>query len=336
MPIAVFEVEPHEGARFQQLEKKGAVALSESPLRRSNADAFREAEIISTFIYSQLDRSTLERLPSLRLIATRSTGFDHIDAAYCRERGVRICNVPTYGENTVAEHVFALLLTISHRMVEAIERAKTGEFSPRGLEGFDLEGKTIGVVGVGAIGRNVARIARGFAMNVVGYDIAPDERAAAALGFRYLAFDELLRAADIVTVHVPATTQTTNLLSDAQFALMKDGVVLINTARGAVIDVRALIAALRSGKVAAAGLDVLPDEPMIREEAELVSSFFHEQRDLRNLVANHVLLRTPNVVITPHSAFNTREAVGRIVEATIGNIEAFLEGRPRNVVELRG
>jgi D-lactate dehydrogenase len=336
MKIVVFEVEPHEAHAFKALEERNEIVLVEGPLREIDALRFSDANVVSTFIYSELDRRVLEKLPALRLIATRSTGYDHVDAAYCIERGITVSNVPTYGENTVAEHVFALLLTISHRMLQAVDRARNGEFSPLGLEGFDLKGKTMGVVGTGSIGRNVVRIALGFEMNVVGCDLRPDEALAQRLGFRYAPFDDVLCAADVLTLHVPATPETNNLLSDAEFARMKDGAVLINTSRGSVVNVRALIQALRRGKVAAAGLDVLPDEPMIREEAELICSVFCNQHDLRNLLADHVLLRMPNVVVTPHSAFNTREAVRRIVDTTVENIQAFVDGRPRNVIAVPG
>lgn len=335
MKIVVFEVEPHEAPAFEALEAGNEIILVEEPLRANNARRFSDAQIISTFIYSELNQNVLERLPVIKLIATRSTGFDHIDTVYCAKHGIIVSNVPSYGENTVAEHVFALLLTISHRMLQAVDRARNGEFSPFGLQGFDLKGKTLGVMGAGGIGRNVIRIARGFEMKIVACDLRPDEALAQELGFCYAPFEDVLDVADVLTLHVPATPETNNLLSDKEFARMKDGVVLINTARGSLVDARALIEALGRGKVAAAGLDVLPDEPMIREEAELICSVFCNRHDLRNLVADHVLLGMPNVVVTPHSAFNTREAVGRIVDTTIENIKAFVASRPRNVVTAR-
>jgi D-lactate dehydrogenase len=332
MKIVVFESEPREAAAFERLKPAHEVAFVPEPLRKETIGQFREAQVLCPFIYSELGRDVLEGLPKLRLIATRSTGYDHIDVEYCAERGITVCNVPSYGENTVAEHVFALLLAISHRLPEAIDRAQRGHFSPEGLQGFDLAGKTIGVIGIGGIGRHVIQIARGFGMEVVAFDIKPNPQFADKLGFRHTQLEELLGLSDVITLHVPSTPETRNMLSAAAFSRMKDGIVLINTARGDVIDTRALIQALTSGKVAAAGLDVLPDEPMIREEAELICSIFCDQHDLRNLVANHVLLRMRNVVITPHSAFNTREAVGRIVETTVENIESFAAGAPRNVV----
>lgn len=332
MKIAVFEIEPREAADFDALKSGHDLISTERTLRAANVAKYADAEIVSVFIYSKVDRVVLEQMPRLKLIATRSTGYDHIDVAWCAEHGVTVCNVPTYGENTVAEHVFALLLAISHRMREAMERARSGRFSPEGLEGFDLQGKTIGVIGTGNIGRHVIRIAKGFAMEVVAFDVAPDEDAAAELGFRYMAMNELLAAADVITLHVPALPQTEHMLDAEAFARMKPGAVLINTARGSIVDARALIEALLSGKLAAAGLDVLPDEPLIREEAELISSIYENKQDIRGLVADHVLLNMPNVVITPHSAFNTREAIGRISATTVSNIVSFLAGQPVNVV----
>lgn len=264
MRIAIFEAEQREAPVFEPLEAGHDLLLAEEPLLSSNVDRHTDVEIVSTFIYSKLDRSVLEMLPALKLVATRSTGFDHIDTGYCAERGIAVANVPSYGENTVAEHVFALLLAISHRIPEAIERAQRGPFSPEGLQGFDLAGKTLGVIGTGRIGQHVIRIASGFEMDVLAQDVAPDPDLAGRLGFRYVGLDELYAAADIVSLHVPSSPETRNMLDAEAFRRMKDGVVVINTARGDLIDTRALIRALTSGKVAAAGLDVLPDEPLIR------------------------------------------------------------------------
>lgn len=332
MKIVIFEVEPREAAAFDALGGKHDLVVTGQPLQASNASQFADAEVVSTFIYSKLDRDVLGQLSATRLIATRSTGYDHIDMEACARRNVIVCNVPTYGENTVAEHVFALLLAISHRLRDAMERARSGWFSPEGLEGFDLQGKMLGVIGTGAIGRHVIRIARGFLMDVVACDLDPDPELEADLGFRYLGLDELLSCSDILTLHVPASPQTHHLLGASAFRRMKRGAVVINTARGGLIDVVALVQALRTGQVAAAGLDVLPDEPLIREEAELISSAFVGQHDLRDLVAGHVLLNMPNVIVTPHSAFNTREAVARIIATTVRNIEAYASGRPENRV----
>jgi len=332
MKVVVFEAEDRERSAFDRLRPAHEVVFVTDPLKPSNVKEHADADVVSTFIYSDLGLNVIEQLPRLKLIATRSTGYEHIDVEECRRRGIAVCNVPTYGANTVAEHIFALLLAISHRLPEAIERAQRGHFSPLGLQGFDLAGKVLGVVGTGSIGRHVIKIAKGFEMDVAAFDVRPDAALADTLGFRYVSFDELLARADIISLHVPSLPETHHLLNEAAFARMKTGVIVINTSRGDLIETGALIQGLTSGKVAAAGLDVLPDEPMIREEAELIHSIFNKEHDLRNLVATHVLLRMRNVIITPHSAFNTREAVGRIVDTSAADIAAFLAGRPQNIV----
>jgi len=332
MKIVIFELEDWERGAFEPLAVDHDVKLLAEPLTRDRASEYADADIVSTFIYSSLDRPVLEQLPELKLIATRSTGFDHIDLDHCEQNDIVVANVPDYGDNTVAEHVFALLLTLSHKMEAAIDRTRKGDFSPRGLQGFDLEGKTFGVIGTGRIGRHAIRIARGFAMDVVAFDVQPDEEAARELDFEYVEMDELLARSDVISLHVPASPKTRHLLSDKEFDKMKKGVVIINTSRGAVINNQALVRGLAEGKVRGAGLDVLPEEPVIREEAELLRSVYQRKHNLEALLADHVLIRLRNVVVTPHSAFNTREAVSRILETTVSNIEAFLGGEPRNQV----
>ncbi|MBE0477363.1 MAG: hydroxyacid dehydrogenase [Coriobacteriia bacterium] len=333
MRIVLFEVEPWEREVFEPLRDAGHdVAFVAEPLGARNAGQFEDAEVLSTFTFSTLDRGVLERLPRLRLIATRSTGYDHIALDYCDERGVLVSNVPAYGCETVAEHVFALLLAISHRIVEAVNRTRMGDFSQRGLQGFDLYGKTMGVIGTGDIGRCTVRIAKGFGMEVLAFDVRRDERAAEEMGFTYVGLDELYARSDVITLHVPAIKATENMISEDAFAKMKDGVVLINTARGSIVDTAALVRAIAEKKVAAAGLDVLAEEPTIREEAELLRSVYTREADVHTLLANQVLLHLPNVLVTPHSGFNTREAVERILSTTRNNIESFLAGRPLNVV----
>jgi len=332
MKVVVFETEAWEREVFSRLEAQHEVVYSPDPLTAANAGEFADAEAITTFIYSRPDKAALASMPRLRLISTRSTGYDHIDTDHCREAGIAVSNVPSYGENTVAEHVFGLLLTISHNLWNAIDRTRKGDFSLKGLRGFDLRGRTMGVVGTGAIGRHVVEIARGFGMPVLAYDAEPEAEFASAAGFRYVALDELLAGSDVVSLHVPLNENTKHMIDGAAFGKMRRGSVLINTARGAVIDVKALVRALADGTVAAAGLDVLPDEPVIRGEAELLRTVFREEHDLETLLADHVLLRLRNVYITPHSAFDTVEAVGRILETTVDNIEAMAAGSPANVV----
>jgi len=331
MKLAVFEVEEWEKGAFERLDSGHDMRFLHDPLTSGNAGPYADVDVISTFIYSELDSITLSHFRDLKLIATRSTGYDHIDMAYCRGRGISVANVPTYGDNTVAEHVFGLLLAISHNLVDAVDRTRRGDFSLLGLRGFDLKGKTIGVLGTGSIGRCVIDIAKGFHMDVLAYDLYPKEELASRVGFRYVSLEEVLRKADFITLHVPATPETDNFLSEREFSMMKTGVVIINTARGSLIDIQALLRAITTGKVAAVGLDVLPEEPAIREEAELLR-FIAQKKPLDVLLADHILLRIRNVLITPHSAFNTREAVQRILDTTIDNIAAFAAGVIKNRV----
>ncbi len=332
MKIVFYEMESWECQECLELDRENSLVMLEDKLNIETAHLHGDAEIISTFIYSELSAEVLKIFSNLRMIATRSTGFDHIDLDYCKTKGIRVCNVPTYGENTVAEHVFGLLLTISHNISKAIDRTKKGDFSLKGLKGFDLNGKTLGVIGTGNIGRWVIQVARGFNMQVVAYDVNPDKEFERRLAFQYLSMDELLSQSDIITIHVPENEHTRNMISNEQFEKMKKGVVLINTSRGSIVDVKALIRNLANGKVAAAGLDVLPEEPAIREEAELIRSVFEKSHNLESLLSDHILLRLNNVYITPHSAFFTREALDRIFSTTADNISSFLLGQPKNVV----
>ncbi|MDT8271747.1 MAG: hydroxyacid dehydrogenase [Desulfomonilia bacterium] len=333
MKITIFETEPWEQDIYRKLGADHEVVFLTESLGQQNAGDHRDTDIVSTFIYSSLDEAVLKQLPSLKLIATRSTGYDHIDIEYCSEHDIQIANVPSYGTCPVAEHVFGLILVISHNLNEAINRTRRGEFSLAGLKGFDLHGRVLGVVGTGSIGTCVIRIARGFGMEVHAFDVNPDEALSSELGFTYSPLNTLLGSSDIVTLHVPANKHTRHLISEEQFGQMKDGSILINTSRGTIVDVQALIQALATGKIAAAGLDVLPDEPVIREEAELLRSVFQKKYDLETLLADHILLRLRNVYITPHSAFYTQEALLDILNTTLDNIQAFVQGSPQNVVQ---
>lgn len=332
MKIVVFEIEDWEKESFSSLTAAHDVVFVHEPLTSANVHHYKDADIVSVFIYSDLSSGVMEMLTSLKMIATRSTGFDHIDIPAAEQKKIIVSNVPTYGEATVAEHVFALLLTISHHMYDAIDGTRRGSFSQEGLRGFDLAGKTIGIIGTGNIGLHVAQIARGFGLKVLAHDMAPDTAAANNLGFSYVALDDLLALSDVITLHVPGNDATQNMISTRAFEKMKQGAVLINTARGSVVDVEALVEALTSGKLAAAGLDVLPGEPAIKEEAELLRRVRHQQGDLKALLMDHVLLRMENVFITPHSAFNTREAILRILTTTAKNISGFVAGAPLSIV----
>ncbi|NQT19351.1 MAG: hydroxyacid dehydrogenase, partial [Planctomycetes bacterium] len=210
-------------------------------------------------------------------------------------------------------------------IVASTDRTRRGEFSFRGLRGLELSGKTLGIVGTGKIGLNVARMARGFNMRVIGYDRYPNEQGA-ELGITYLPYEQLLGKADVITFHVPESPDTFHMLNQGNIDLLKRHCLVINTARGSVIETRALVRALSEDKIGGAGLDVLEEEPVVREERELVSSLFHQAHDLSAILSGQILLRFNNVIITPHNAFNTTEAVHRTLETTVDNIQSFLKG----------
>ncbi len=201
MKIVVFEIEPWERAAFAPFEEEHDGVCTDAQLDAANVADFADADIIATFIYSRLNTEVLQQFPHLKLIATRSTGFDHIATDYCDQQGIAVANVPTYGKNTVAEHAFALLLALSHRLIDAADRTRRGDFSPQGLQGFDLMGKTRGVIGTGDIGEYGIRIARGFGMDVLAFDVKPRPALAAELGFRYVDMGELLASVAIITRH---------------------------------------------------------------------------------------------------------------------------------------
>lgn len=305
-----------------------------------------DVEVLSVFITERIDAAFLNDHPLIRLIATRSTGCDHIDLDACEERGVVVANVANYGENTVAEHTFALILALSRRLRDSEQAVRTGRFSRERLRGFDLRGKTLGVVGAGRVGLHVIRIGIGFGMRVLASDDAPHPFYSELLDFRYVSFEELMHESHVITLHVPLTPTTRHMINRDTLAVCRRGLLLINTARGGLIDSGALIEALDSGKVAGLGLDVLEDERVFRGGATKILSQNIAERvrsaaatvvketspqrvaEFSKLVAHNQLLNRAEVVLTPHVAFNSYEAMERLTGLTVENINAFLEAGP--------
>jgi D-lactate dehydrogenase len=336
---AFFEVEPWQAQYIQQvlrtrgLDEHIQADFTEDKLDATHYARLHDHEAIAVFVWTRVNREAIEALPNLRLVLTMSTGYDHIDLEACAQRGIVVCNVPRYGENTVAEHTFALILSLSRKLNQAYFQVLQGEYSINNLRGFDLYGKTLGVVGAGSIGLHVIRIARGFGMRVLAYDTKPHHLLAEVLGFTYTDLDTLLRESDVVTLHVPALPQTYHLINRDTLSKMKRGALLINTARGSVVDTEAVLWALDEGILGGVGLDVIEGEEYIKEESMLLRMPMAEQA-LRNVVQTHLLLRRKNVVFTPHIAFNSVEAVKRILDTTVENLEAFWKGDPVNTVTL--
>jgi len=295
--------------------------------------AAEDVDTLCVFVKSEVTREVIDVYPHLKHIATRSTGTDHIDVEYAKEKGVAVSRVPGYGEQTVAEFAFALLLTLSRKIFDAYHQVREqGDYSFTHLRGFDLYKKTFGVVGTGRIGAHAARIARGFGMDVIAYDVHPDRKLAEDVGFTYSeTLEDLLERADVVSLHVPYLPTTHHMFNADTIPKMKRGAYLINTARGELVDTTELIRALKSGAIAGAGLDVLEGERDLKEEAELVMGDCKEV-DVQTLLEGHVLIDMPNVVVTPHIAFYTKEAEREIIDTTIENIKQFNEtGEPVHV-----
>ncbi len=290
----------------------------------------KDTEAISVFVGSRVQAAELTDLPNLKIITTRSTGFDHLDITGLGQKGIRLGYVPGYGDNTVAEFAFGLLLAVVRKICVANAEIRVeGKFSIEGYGGFDLLGKTMGVIGTGRIGKHAIRIANGFGMKVLAYDINPDPALESQLHFEYAAFDELLQQSDVISLHVPYFEKTHHLINEAAFSKMKPGAILINTARGAVVDTQALLKALQSGRLAGAGLDVLEGEEHITDEVSFLLYGKQTEQDIKTLAGNLVLVDLPNVVITPHIAFFTTEALHRILDTDMSNLTSFFSsGNP--------
>lgn len=283
-----------------------------------------ETEVLSVFVTSTVSRGMIEKLPKLKLIACRSTGFNNIDLAAAEEHGVTVVNVPTYGESTVAEYTFTLMLALMRKLPPSLGFLNK-EVDVETLMGSDLHEKTLGVIGTGHIGQHVIKIAKGFEMRVVAFDPYAREELTKELGFEYTTLEELLRISDIVTLHAPLTPENKHLVNAEHLALMKSSAVLINTARGELVDTKALADALMNGRIAGAALDVLEGEQLfdMHEEVALLRSNQLPPATGEQSVALMALNKLPNVILSPHNAFNTEEAIGRINSTTCQNIIRF-------------
>lgn len=275
---------------------------------------------VCPFVNDVLDRSVLRRLAEagLRLLALRSAGFNNVDLTATDEMGITVTRVPAYSPYAVAEHTTALILALNRKLHRSFARVREGNFSLEGLLGFDLHGRTAGVIGTGKIGTRVCHILRGFGCRLLAYDVAPNPECE-ALDVEYVSLEELYAAADIITLHCPLSPQTRHLIDGPAIERMKPGVMLINTSRGAIIDTSAVIQGLKAGRIGSLGIDVY------EEEADL---FF---QDLSNQVIHDDvfarLLTFPNVIVTGHQAFFTREALEQIARTTLSNITDVEQGR---------
>ena len=326
MKIVIFESDPSEDGYLKESLAELDLAFVAEKLTVETASQAAGADVVSIFTGSHIDATLLDAIVGVKLIVTRTTGYDHIDLVAAKAKGVQVTNVPGYGSVAVAEHAFALLLAISRRIFEAAHQVKEeGEFHVTAMQGFDLFAKKIGVLGTGRIGKNAARIAKGFGMEVLLFDVHIDEAFASEIGAKYFSFDEILNTADILTLHLPALAETKHILNEDAFAKMKRGMVIINTARGSLIDTEALLEAIKDGVVSHVGLDVLEDETELSDEAELVMGG-KKINDWKALVMDHILIERPEVLITPHIAFHTVEADRERLGVVVSCIQSFTKG----------
>lgn len=332
MRIAIFDTKAGEKKYFSKALAGQQLEFSVDSLDEKTASLAKNAQAVMVFVASRLTAEVLKKMPKLKLVIARSTGFDHIDLKYCQKNGITVCNVPSYGENTVAEHAFALILSLSRNIHKSYLRTIREDYRIEGLKGFDLHGKTIGVVGAGKIGLHLIKMARGFDMNVLAYDVNQDQFLADVLGFKYVSLENLLAQSDIISLHVPDNKFTHHLINRKNIGLIKKGALLINTARGGVVETEALLEALDKKILAGAGLDVVEGENLIMEEKQI--AYDKETADeMLSLVKNHILLSKENVIFTPHIAFYSQEALERIMEVSAENVLAFAHGQPKNIVK---
>ncbi len=313
---------------------EGDVAFMENPLDEQHIpDNAEQIEAASIFVDSEITPEVIAAFPRLRFITTRSTGYDHIDIDAAKDRDIAVANVPGYGSNTVAEFAFGLLLNLTRNIYRAVNQVKEEEnLSVKGLRGMDVKGKTIGIVGTGAIGSEMARIAYGFGMSIIASDPSPDTALTDRYGVEYVELEDLLARADVITLHCPLTEGTRHLINSDNIDTVKEGAYLINCARGAVVETQALVQALHEGRLSGAGIDVLEEEEDISDELAYLQEGDPHVDELQTLIRNHMLMHMPNVLVTPHLAFNSEEAMQRILDTTLENIRGFQAGEPRNLV----
>lgn len=324
MIISFFEVNSIEKRKFKEKLKGNTLLFFNKPIQDINYTEYEKSDVISVFVHSKVNENTIGKCTNLKLITTRSTGIDHIDINFLKLKNIVLKNVALYGENTVAEHTFALILSISRKIYKSYVKTLNSSSITDELTGFDLKNKTIGIIGGGRIGLHVAHMARSFGMHVRVYDIHEDKFLSELINFKYVSFDELLKTSDIISLHVPLNKNTINIINKDTISKMKHGVVIINTARGGLINNEDLIDGLNSKKILGAGLDVLDGEEFLFENSlPSVKNDNNIKDTAKIIIETKLLTNLPNVVITPHNAYNSIEAINRIIDTTINNILDF-------------
>ncbi len=322
MTIAFYDTKPYDRDYFQRADGAAALAFQfhEFRLSEETVASATGADAVCVFVNDRLTRPCLEQLVALgiQFVALRCAGFNNVDLPAARELGIAVVRVPAYSPHAVAEHTVALLMTLNRKIHRAYNRVREQNFSLSGLVGFDLHGKTVGIIGTGKIGRITAQIFRGFGCRVLAFDPVPDSDWSASCGVEYVELQFLLTQSDVVSLHLPLTPQTHYLINETAIASMKRGAYVLNTSRGKLLDTTAVIAALKSGQLGGVALDVYEEEEGI----------FFEDHSGSVLIDDELsrLLTFPNVLITSHQAFLTHEALSEIARVTVQNLRNRISG----------
>jgi len=323
MKIAFFDNKPYDEVSFKEVNKKYSfdIRYHKGHLNKDNVILAKGADAVCIFVNAVVDAQVINELidNGVKLIALRCAGFNNVDLEAAENR-IKIVRVPAYSPYAVSEHTLALMLTLNRKTHKAYSRTREGNFSLNGLMGFDMHGKIAGIIGTGKIAKILIQALRGMGVNVIAYDLYPDMEFAKSMQVTYVSLDELYQQSDIISLHCPLNKETEYIINDQSIAKMKDGVMIINTGRGKLIQTNALIKGLKSKKIGAAGLDVYEEE----------SDYFFEDRS-NNVIDDDVLARLlsfNNVIVTSHQAFFTKEALSNIAETTLQNIQDFIDGKP--------
>lgn len=321
MKIAFFSTQPYDKEYFERYNTQHEIIFFESRLTEQTANFAKGCDAICGFVNDQLNAAVLNTLKEIgiKIIAQRCAGFNNVDIAAAKEKNIAVVRVPAYSPHAVAEHALALIMTLNRKTHKAYNRVREGNFSLDRLTGFDLYSKTVGVIGTGKIGQCFACIMQGMGCKVVAFDIIINKELE-ALGIKYLTLQEVLQQGDILSLHCPLTEQTKHLINKNTLEIMKNGAMLINTSRGALVDTGAVIDSLKNGKLGYLGLDVYEQEEKL---------FFHDLNE--SVITDDILIRLlgfPNVLITSHQGFLTDEALTQIAIVTLQNISDFEAGMP--------
>lgn len=322
MRIAVFDAKNYDRHALEAANQSHHHQLQffEPRLNLDTVGLVQDVDAVCPFVNDRLDAAAVAKLAAagVKLVTLRCAGYNGVDLAACRRHGIAVTRVPAYSPHAVAEHAFALLLAVVRRIHKSYTRVREMDFSLDGLVGFDLHGKTMGVLGAGRIGQATMSIARGFGMRVLAYDLYPNAELAASLGCEFVSLEEVWRQADVISLHLPLTAESRHVVNRETLARMKPGAVLINTSRGGLIDTAALLEALKAGRLSGVGLDVY----------EMEEGVFFENLSESGLQDDQLarLLTFPNVLVTSHQGFLTREALMNIADTTLGNAGAFERG----------